>query len=206
MGHRRILSRAGELLLVAVIGGLVALAGAASVGKLGEKTVEVRTVSESAGQVSDVKGGTHLSIGDVYARAAPGVVQITSTSVLQVPSDPLFPDAFPPQQQEEQSLGSGFVIDKDGHIVTNYHVVQGAKTVKVSFSNNEQVTAKVVGTDPSTDLAVLEVNVPRRALTPLPLGDSSTVEVGDQVVAIGTPFGLTRTATAGIVSALGRPI
>src|SRR5438093_89041 len=138
--------------------------------------------------------------------AAPGVVQITSTSVQEIPADPFFGDVLPPQRQEERSLGSGFVIDKEGHIVTNYHVVQGATTVQVSFSNNEQVKAKVVGTDPSTDLAVLKVDVKAQALTPLPLGDSNTVQVGEQVVAIGNPFGLTRTATAGIVSAVGRPI
>jgi S1-C subfamily serine protease len=104
------------------------------------------------------------------------------------------------------ALGSGFVIDKAGHIVTNYHVVHGGGDIRVSFSNRDTVQAQVVGTDPSTDLAVLEVETSSSALTPLPLGDSDKVEVGDPVVAIGNPFGLERTATAGIVSALGRLI
>lgn len=108
--------------------------------------------------------------------------------------------------QTEKALGSGFVIDKAGHIVTNYHVVAGAKSVQVSFSNNESLKASIVGADPTTDLAVLRVNAGARALTPLTLGDSDRVQVGDQVVAIGNPFGLSRTATAGIVSALQRQI
>jgi putative serine protease PepD len=103
-----------------------------------------------------------------------------------------------------QALGSGFVIDKAGHIVTNYHVVQGAETVNVSFSNDESVRAKLVGTDASTDLAVLKVNTPSRGLTPLVFGASSSVHVGDAVVAIGNPFGFERSMTAGIVSAIGR--
>ena len=206
MGRIRILSRAAGLMLIAVLGGAIALGGAAAFGKLGEKTVEVQPAAESAGQVSATTKAGQLSIAGVYKQAAPGVVQITSTSVQLVPSDPFFGDVFPPQRQEERSLGSGFVIDKEGHIVTNYHVVQGATTVQVSFSNNEQVKARVIGTDPSTDLAVLKVDVKPQMLTPLPLGNSDEVQVGDQVVAIGNPFGLTRTATAGIVSAVGRPI
>src|SRR4029453_13147005 len=99
-----------------------------------------------------------------------------------------------------------FVIDKEGHVVTNYHVIQGASKIEVSFSNQETVSAKVVGTDPSTDLAVLQVDVDAKALTPLSLANSDGVEVGDPVVAIGNPFGLERTVTAGIVSALQRAV
>jgi S1-C subfamily serine protease len=98
------------------------------------------------------------------------------------------------------------VIDKEGHIVTNFHVVDGAAEIEVSFSNQDTVEAKVVGTDPSTDLALLEVDVDAKALTPLSLADSDAVEVGDPVVAIGNPFGLERTVTAGIVSALQREV
>ena len=109
--------------------------------------------------------------------------------------------------QEQQAQGSGFVIDKDGHVVTNYHVVEGAKKVQVSFSDEEKKDATVVGTDPSTDIAVLKIQGAwSRSLTPLALGSSSAVEVGDAVVAIGNPFGLERTVTAGIVSALQRRI
>jgi len=98
------------------------------------------------------------------------------------------------------------VIDKAGHIVTNYHVVEHAGSVDVSFSNNESLRAKVVGADPSTDIAVLQVDAHARALTPLALGNSDAVRVGDAVVAIGNPFGYDRTVTAGIVSALQRVI
>jgi S1-C subfamily serine protease len=98
------------------------------------------------------------------------------------------------------------VIDKEGHIVTNYHVVAHAESIRVSFSNNDSMDAKVVGVDPSTDVAVLKVDAKSRALTPLQLGNSDAVRVGDAVVALGNPFGLDRTVTAGIVSALQRRI
>ena len=135
-----------------------------------------------------------MSVNEIYERAASGVVQITSTTGSV--------DSVSPQE----ALGSGFVLDKVGHIVTNYHVVQGADEIRVSFSNRDTVEAQLVGTDPSTDLAVLQVDTSASALTPLSLGDSDKVEVGDPVVAIGNPFGLDRTATSGIVSALQRLI
>ena len=113
-------------------------------------------------------------------------------------------DPFDPFPRVERSLGSGWVFDKAGHIITNFHVVQGAETVNVSFSNDESVRARIVGTDPSTDLALLRVNTPSRGLTPLELGSSRDVRVGDAVVAIGNPFGYERSVTAGIVSAIGR--
>ena len=199
--------RATALLAVAVLGGAAALGGAALFGGLGGKTTE-RVLVESSGRNAPTSfaQGQPLTINQVYRRDAPGVVQITSTSVVNLPPDPFFSNPFAPQKQEQQSLGSGFVIDKAGHIVTNYHVVQGARTVKVSFSSNENVTARVIGTDPSTDIAVLQIGTHSRALTPLPWGDSDTVQVGDSVVAIGNPFGYTRSATAGIVSAVDRPL
>ncbi len=150
-------------------------------------------------------GRSRATIYEIYKRTAPGVVQITATTEVTVPSDPLTPFARP-QTQQRKALGSGFVLDKAGHIVTNYHVIAGAKSVEVSFSDNESMKARVVGTDPSTDLAVLQVNASARALTPLVLGNSDDVKVGDSVVAIGNPFGLSRTVTAGIVSALQRQI
>src|ERR671922_763980 len=101
---------------------------------------------------------------------------------------------------------AGFVIDKAGHIITNYHVIAGARSVEVSFSNHDSMKAKIVGKDPGTDIAVLKVNARSRALTPLTLGNSDAVRVGDAVVAIGNPFGLDRSVTAGIVSALQREI
>jgi putative serine protease PepD len=100
--------------------------------------------------------------------------------------------------------GSGFIYDTKGHIVTNQHVVAGASAVSVSFSNGIEAKAVVVGTDPSTDLAVLRVDAPQRLLVPLRLANSSAIEVGDQMFAFGSPFGLEGTITSGIVSALHR--
>jgi len=199
--------RAAALVAAAVLGGSAALGGAALIGDLGGKST-VRELVEQPAQSSPASfaQGKALTINQIYQRDAPGVVQITSTSLVKVPSDPFFGNPFGLQTEEQQSLGSGFVMDKAGHIVTNYHVVQGAKTVKVNFSSNENVTARVIGTDPSTDIAVLQIGAHSRALTPLPWGNSDAVQVGDSVVAIGNPFGYTRSATAGIVSAVDRPL
>ncbi len=105
------------------------------------------------------------------------------------------------------ATGSGFVIDSEGHLITNNHVVEGAKEISVKLGDsNTSHTATVIGTDPATDVALLKVDAPDSELHPLALGRSSEVEVGDPVVAIGNPFGLDRTVTAGIVSALQRQI
>ena len=106
----------------------------------------------------------------------------------------------------QRSLGSGFVIDKAGYIVTNYHVVGNAQSVQVSFSNNDSMKAEIIGKDPATDVALLKVQASSRALKPLPLGDSDGIHVGDQVAAIGNPLGLDRSITLGIVSALHRSL
>ena len=111
-----------------------------------------------------------------------------------------------PRQQENVSTGSGFVLDDKGHILTNAHVVASSTDVRVSFSDHRTVSARVIGKDPDTDLAVLAVSPKGPALHPLELGDSSTVRVGDPTVAIGNPFGLERTLTTGVVSALQRRI
>ena len=155
---------------------------------------------------ADFAQNRRLSVNEIYRRGAPGVVQITTTSTVEVEPDPfLNPFGFP-EQQRQQALGSGFVIDTAGRIVTNFHVVEGAEQIEVSFSNRDSVRARVIGTDPSTDLALLKVNVDARALRPLELGNSDKVRVGDSVVAIGNPLGLERSVTAGIVSALHRPL
>ena len=181
-------------------GAALAIGGAYAVGSLdGTSTVTVREVTvENTSQPTTFRTGQALTIGEIYKRSAPGVVQITATGSPQV-------DPFG-GSESQRALGSGFVFDKAGYIVTNYHVVEGAGSIRVTFSNNQSINARLVGSDPSTDLAVLKVNMKASALTPLPLGDSDAVEVGDSVVAIGNPFGLSRTATAGIVSALQRQI
>jgi S1-C subfamily serine protease len=195
------LARAATLAAASLLGGLVALGGAALTGDLGGDTTTVVRTSPSptaAAQVSDDKG---LSVSEIYSRAAPGVVQITSTDNSAQDTPSLSPFELP-NASPGQALGSGFVIDKAGHIVTNYHVIEGADQIEVSFSNQDTLRATLVGTDPSTDIAVLRVEATSRSLTPLVLGNSGVVRVGDPVVAIGNPFGLARTATAGIVSAV----
>ena len=202
MNARSFLLRASGLVAVAFLGGLVALGGVALTGGLGDGTTTVVETSPAPAAAAPAVADGRLSISDIYDRAAPGVVQITSTS--RPPADDLGAPSTP--SGSEQALGSGFVLDKAGHIITNYHVIEGADTIEVSFSNQDTLTAKLVGTDPSTDLAVLRVETSSRSLRPLELGDSDIVRVGDPVIAIGNPFGLDRTATAGIVSALQRPI
>ena len=190
----------------AFIGGAAALGGASALGQLGTQTTVKQIITPTANAPVRFATGKALSINDIYRRWSSGVVQITSTSVVQAPQDPLFGNAFAPPTQEQQSLGSGFVVDKAGHIVTNYHVIEGAKTVNVSFSNGDNVKAHIVGSDPSTDIAVLQVSTHSRALTPLVWGNSDDAQVGDSVVAIGNPFGYTRSVTAGIISAIDRPL
>jgi S1-C subfamily serine protease len=138
----------------------------------------------------------------IYAAAAPAVVVITDTQTQKVP-----PTLFTPSLTERVSaLGSGFVIDTNGDIVTNYHVVQHATGIHVGFSSGASYPATIVGTDPSTDLAVVRVQTPASSLQPVSFGSSAAALPGDPVYAIGNPFGLERTMTAGIVSATGRDI
>jgi S1-C subfamily serine protease len=197
--------RAVGLIAAALLGGGVALAGAAALGRLGEKTTVIREeVAPASVAPAAFQTGQRDSINSIYRASAPGVVHIeTTTRVAQ--QDPFFGNPFG-TAQTQRALGSGFVIDKAGHIVTNFHVIRGATSIQVSFSNNERFKAKLVGVDPSTDIAVLKVGVKASALKALPLGNSDGVRVGDQVIAIGNPFGLDRSVTAGIVSAVQRRI
>jgi S1-C subfamily serine protease len=200
VNRRALLARTGTLAAASLLGGLVALGAVAVTGDLGGGTTTVVRSSPgptAAAQVASKDDG--LTVSQIYAQAAPGVVQITSTS--EAADNPSLAP-FDQQPQQQQALGSGFVIDKAGHIVTNYHVIEGADQIEVSFSNQDTLRATLVGSDPSTDIAVLRVEASSRGLTPLELGDSGSVRVGDPVVAIGNPFGLARTATAGIVSAV----
>jgi S1-C subfamily serine protease len=144
--------------------------------------------------------GKSLTVNEIYKRDAPGVAFIKADIVQQTQS------VFGlPQQQQSTATGSGFLIDDDGHILTNAHVVEGAKNVEVQLGNGDTQSAEIVGTDPSTDVALLKVDN-TDGVSPLPLGESDQVQVGDPVVAIGNPFGLDRTVTSGIVSALQRQI
>jgi putative serine protease PepD len=140
-----------------------------------------------------------LTAGQIYAASAAAVVEIQVSSRSSAAAGPQG------QGGTTEAQGSGFVIDDQGHIVTNDHVVQGATAISVIFNDGTRATAKLVGADASSDLAVIKVDG-RSGLTPLQLADSNDVRVGDPVVAISSPFGLENTTTAGIVSALDRTI
>ena len=144
-----------------------------------------------------------LTVNQIYTKADPGVVEITVTE-----SGGSGGFGFGPGNGggSATAQGSGFVYDTQGHVITNDHVVSGATSIKVALADGSTYTGTVVGTDPSTDLAVVKITAPASKLHPLALGDSSAVKVGDGVVAIGAPFGLENTVTAGIVSALHRQI
>jgi S1-C subfamily serine protease len=142
-----------------------------------------------------------LTVGQIYRQASPGVVEVLATT------SPSQTSPFPfGQGGSQQAQGSGFVYDAQGDVVTNEHVVSGAGSVSVRLASGATYKARVVGSDASTDLAVVRISAPRSLLHPLALADSSAVQVGDGVVAIGSPFGLENTVTSGIVSGLGREI
>jgi S1-C subfamily serine protease len=151
-------------------------------------------------------GDQHNPVNEIYKRDGQGVAFIEATEEAHETE----PSPFNPFGESEGggvATGSGFVIDTDGHLLTNNHVVEGAAKITVKLGSSEKTyPAKVVGTDPSTDVAVIQIDAPSDQLHPLDLGDSSKVEVGDPVVAIGNPFGLDSTVTSGIVSALQRQI
>ena len=144
---------------------------------------------------------------NLYARVSPSVVNINvigAVEGLSHPEVPGFPEPPFPEEFFQRGLGSGFVVDTEGHIVTNNHVVEGARRIQVRFSDETEAEAEVVGTDPHTDLAVIKVDVPAAMLHPVELGESDTLRVGQRAIAIGNPFGFERTVTTGIISALGR--
>ncbi|HEU5205968.1 MAG TPA: trypsin-like peptidase domain-containing protein [Gaiellaceae bacterium] len=206
MSVGRSLGPIAALVASAALGGAVAVGAVALLGGLdGGETTIVTETSAADGPALAPAGASGLSINEIYERASSGVVRVNAT-VNSTSFAPRVPPDQRPTTPQSSALGSGFVIDKAGHIVTNYHVVEGADEVTVSFSNRDTVKADIVGTDPSTDLAVLRVGASASALTPLPLGNSDKVAVGDPVVAIGNPFGLDRTVTSGIVSAVQRLI
>jgi putative serine protease PepD len=185
----------GAVAAVGVVEGL-------DVGKGSTTTVLQQAPLAGTDTASDSDGGA-LTAGDIYKRDAPGVVYIRA-QIVQHTSSPF--DFGLPQEQQGVATGSGFVIDKDGTILTNAHVVSGATHVSVQFADKQRVAAKVLGKDPSTDLALLKVDPGGLKLTLLALGSSKDVKVGDPAVAIGNPFGLERTLTTGVISAVHRVI
>jgi serine protease Do len=161
----------------------------------------------SAGSLAALEG----TFEQIYSDVNPSVVNIQVVEAAS-PSMQGFPFGFgfgfnsPSQQPQQQALGSGFEWDAQGHIVTNNHVVDGASQITVTFSDGTTVDAKLVGADPTSDLAVIQVQVPASQLHPVTMGDSNQVKVGQLAVAIGNPYGLSGTMTQGIISALERSL
>jgi S1-C subfamily serine protease len=188
-------------------GGVVVAVAAVAVALTGGLGSSTRTVTELQGQSvpTDASGSARpTSASQVYTREAPGVVFVNATGVSQTQSTSEYLKGEGGQQGT--ATGSGFEIDAAGTILTNWHVVANAAKVTVGFGHNKTVEAQVVGKDPSKDLALLRVPTNGLTLHPLALGDSSKAQVGDPVLAIGNPFGLGRTLTTGVVSALQRQI
>jgi S1-C subfamily serine protease len=192
-------------LVVAVIG-LIAIASGL-VKSDGSSTTTVASPLTAPIDAKAEKGDTNV-VNQIYKSDGGGVAFIESQlEPEETESFSPFGEVEPESQSGGTATGSGFVIDGEGHILTNNHVIEGAEKVTVKLGESEKTyAAKVVGTDPGTDIALLKVNAPASELHPLTLGHSSQMEVGDPVVAIGNPFGLDRTVTSGIVSALQRHI
>lgn len=142
------------------------------------------------GETTPIFERKNLSLMEIFERSEAGVVRVTVQRIIQV--------------LDTSSVGSGFVFDNNGHIITNTHVIEGAEKIVVTFLDGRSYNAKLVGKDPFTDISVIKVDVDETLLRPLPIGNSSKLRVGEQIAAIGNPFGLSGSMTAGIVSQLGR--
>jgi putative serine protease PepD len=175
----RIIAASSALLVAAGLGAGGGAAVYAGLAPENTRTIVREVPTQSGTPIANRTGST---VTDVYNQARKGVVEIAVGN----------------------GLGSGFVYDADGHIVTNQHVVDAGGSIKVTFWNGKSSSAELVGSDPSTDLAVLKVDAPASLLTPLALADSDSLDVGESVVAIGSPLGFEETVTSGIVSALHR--
>ncbi len=190
----------------ALLGGALVAAVIAAFGGLGSSHSTVTTVTAPA-PVGETKNAAQVTHGftphEIYVRDAPGVAFVTSTVVQKSESPFLFGES---DERQGQASGSGIVINDNGIILTNYHVIENAIKVNVSFEKGQTVEAQVLGKDPSNDLAVLKIPTDGLTLHPLVLGNSSNVQVGEPAYAIGNPFDLQRTLTAGIISALQREI
>src|SRR5882724_9564490 len=192
---------ARQILAVALISALFAAGAIAVVDRLANRFQPSSSASNGtppAGITDPATATDEQNNIEVYRTLSPGVVNVHSTSYAR--------DFFGFVEPQEGS-GSGSIIDQDGDILTNYHVIEGAQKLAVSFGGQKNYAAKVVGGDPDTDLAVIKlIEMPKEALTIVPLGDSDKLEVGQKVLAIGNPFGLDRTLTTGVISGLQRPI
>src|SRR5687767_3751385 len=193
---------ARQLIIIALVSGLFAVAAFAFFERVVVQRLQPSgiafTEEAPAGITNPAAAPDEQNNIEVYRKLSPGVVNVHSTSYAR--------DFFG-YVEPRQGSGSGSVIDQQGHILTNHHVIEGATKVAVSFGGQKNYAATVVGRDPDTDLAVIKlVEMPREGLTVIPLGDSDRLEVGQKVLAIGNPFGLDRTLTTGVISGLQRPI
>ncbi len=177
----------------------------------GNRAAPARPAARAAAPTSAPREPPVLSYASAVERAAPAVVNIYTARVVTEQVNPfpfgnfgeLFGNVLPMYRQRiERTLGSGVIVDKQGHIVTNYHVIANAAAIRVQLADGRVATPRIVGVDRDTDLAVLQINLPH--LPVIAFGQSSNVRVGDVVLAIGNPLGLSQTVTNGIVSATGR--
>jgi S1-C subfamily serine protease len=189
----------------AVAGGVIALIIAGGSGSNSRSvTTTVTRPSQQAALPASFSKQNGMSINQIYRSASPGVVDIVVTARSTNPGFGFFGGQG--GSQKTQGEGAGVVYNTRGDILTDEHVVANETAVKVNFQNGKSYPATVVGTDPSTDVAVIHVNAPSSVLHPIPLANSSVAQVGDPVVAIGSPFSLPETTTQGIVSQTGRSI
>ncbi|HET6435115.1 MAG TPA: trypsin-like peptidase domain-containing protein, partial [Xanthomonadaceae bacterium] len=203
------------LSLAACFGGFVATAVNLSLDAPARATPTpapaAASVPAAAALPASVAGTPMPSLAPMLKTVMPAVVSVHSTQRVQVSpfgNDPMFRRMFPELTQERinQSLGSGVIVDaQHGYVLTNHHVIEGADEVSVTLADGRTLKAEFVGSDPDTDVALMRIPVPKDTpLTAIPLADSSKLQVGDFVVAVGNPFGIGQTVTSGIVSAVGR--
>jgi serine protease Do len=208
-------SKKALLIATALATGLVG--GGFAIGRASQKlAVPVDSHGSGSPAAAVTQSMSLPSFADLAARVSPTVVNIKVTSIEKTTSDQFLGEDFPfpgfgwnvpeqPQQFKRQGTGSGFIIRKDGVILTNNHVVENAQQITVTLPDKQQYKAKILGRDPKTDLAVIKID-PKNDVPTAKLGNSAALRVGDWVMAIGNPFGLTNTVTTGIVSAKGRTI
>ena len=200
---RRTLAAGGAIAAAALVGGGIgALAAAGGAGEPTAPTTVGQTSDAPADATPAAADGEGMSVSEIYRAVADGVVEITVSGGGPAAQSPFGDGSSPPTRGQ----GSGFVYDDEGRIVTNHHVVDGADSIEVTLADGSTYDARLLGSDPSTDLAVLQIDAPADELQPLELGDSDALAVGEEVVAIGSPFGLDATVTSGIVSAVDRRI
>ncbi len=205
-GRRRVLL-IGAPFAVGAAAGAAMFAGLGGSSRSDAPGTGAVTQAAAATSANVVQTTSQFDAETIYKRDSPGVVDITVTEAAsQGDGQGLSPFVPGGGSRQAQAEGTGYVYDNSGNIITADHVVSGATKISVRFSDGTTATATLVGADPSTDTAVIKVSVPASKLTPLVLADSSTVEPGEGVVAIGSPFGYSESITAGVVSAVDRNI